>query len=111
MGRGLTRGEVRWFRFPKPDKRRPVLVLSRGSALAILSDVTVAPITTRVRGIPSEVYLDAEDGMPRACAVNCDHIKTVPRARLGGRLTTLTDEKLEEVRKAVMFALALDDAH
>ena len=107
----MKRAELRWYKFPRPDKRRPVLVLTRDSVLEYLGEVTVAPVTSTIRGIPSEVVLSKDDGVPKDCAVNCDHIKTVPRARLGGRLTTLTDEKLEEVRKAVMFALALDDAH
>ncbi len=61
----MKRGEVRWYKFPRPDKRRPVLILTRDSALEFLGEVTVAPITTTVRDIPSEVPLTPADGMPR----------------------------------------------
>lgn len=70
----MNRGDVRWHNFRPPDKRRPVLVLTRDSAIPYLNDVTVAPVTTRIRGIPSEVLLGKEDGMPEDCAINFDHI-------------------------------------
>ena len=103
----MRRGEVRWYRFAQPDKRRPVLVLTRNSIIPSLGEVTVAPVTTRVRSIPSEVSLSVEDGMPRECAVNCDHLQTVPRNRLGTLITSLTPSKMERVAKSVCFALAL----
>lgn len=101
----MKRGEVRWYRFSRPDKRRPVLVLTRDSVLEYLSDVTVAPITSTIRDIPSEVCLDETDGMKKPCAVNLDHIKTVPKARLGGIVTTLSSEKIQRVGRALRFAL------
>ncbi len=104
----MRRGEVRWYRFPHPDKRRPVLVLTRDSIISSLGEVTVAPVTTTVRGIPSEVALSADDGMPRECAVNCDHLQTVHRGTLGALVTSLADGKMERVARAVRFALALD---
>ena len=70
----MQRGEVRWYPFAEPDKRRPVLILTRDSILDRLGEVTVAPITTRVRGIPTEVPLTPEDGLPHHCAINCDHL-------------------------------------
>ncbi|MHB8764006.1 MAG: type II toxin-antitoxin system PemK/MazF family toxin [Deferrisomatales bacterium] len=103
----MRRGEVRWYRFTHPDKRRPVLILTRDSALEYLGEVTIAPITTTVRDIPSEVFLSRSDGMPRDCAVNCDHLQTVAKGKLGGLVTTLSPEKLREVTEAVGFALAL----
>lgn len=103
----MKRGEVRWYRFTHPDKRRPVLILTRDSVLGYLGEVTVAPITTTVRQIPSEVVLSREDGMPRDCAVNCDHLQTVAKGKLGGLVTTLSPEKMREVAEAVGFALAL----
>jgi len=66
----MRRGEVRWYRFSRPDKRRPVLVLTRDSAVEFLGEVTVAPVTSTVRDIPSEVVLTSGDGMPRDCAIN-----------------------------------------
>jgi mRNA interferase MazF len=104
----MRRGEIRWYRFQQPDKRRPVLILTRDSALEFLGDVTIAPITTNVRDIPSEVALDAGDGVPRACAVNLDHIQTVTRARVGPVIATLTPDRMQEVQAALLFALGFD---
>ena len=104
----MRRGEIRWYRFARPDKRRPVLLLTRDSIIPSLGEVTVAPVTTTVRGIPSEVVLSVDDGMPRECAVNCDHLQTVPRGRVGALVTSLPAEKMERVATAVRFALALD---
>jgi mRNA interferase MazF len=101
----MKRGEVRWYRFPQPDKRRPVLILTRDSALEFLGEVTVAPITTTIRDIPTEVLLTAADGLPRDCAVNLDHLQTVSRGRIGGRITELSAEKMAQVRAALLFAL------
>jgi mRNA interferase MazF len=103
----LRRGDVRWYTFKPPDKKRPVLVLTRNSAIAYLHEVTIAPITSTVREIPSEVRLDEADGMPGECAVNADHIQTVSKDRIGKLITALPPEKLVEVRKAVRFALDL----
>jgi mRNA interferase MazF len=103
----MKRGEIRWYKFKSPDKKRPVLILSRNSIIGYLKEVTVAPITSTVREIPSEVQLNRQDGMPRECAVNCDHIQTVSKAKIGSLITTLSAEKLTRVRDAVTFALAL----
>jgi len=103
----MKRGEIRWYKFKSPDKKRPVLILSRNSIMGYLGEVTVAPITSTVREIPSEVQLNRQDGMPRECAVNCDHIQTVSKAKIGSLITTLSAEKLTRVRDAVTFALAL----
>ena len=103
----MRRGEVRSYKFRKPDKRRPVVILTRDSALAYLGEVTVAPITTTVRDIPSEVFLSKADGMPRDCAVNCDHIQTVAKGKVGRRLTALDSEKMAQLSRAVRFALNL----
>jgi mRNA interferase MazF len=103
----MKRGEIRWYTFKPLDKKRPVLILSRSSIIGYLGEVTVAPITSTVREIPSEVQLNRQDGMPRECAVNCDHIQTVSKAKIGSLITTLSAEKLARVRDAVTFALAL----
>jgi mRNA interferase MazF len=101
----MRRGEIRWFTFPKPDKRRPVLVLTRDSALEFLGEVTVAPITTSIRDIPTEVQLGPADGMPHDCAINLDHIQTVSRGRIGSLITTLSETKMKSVQPALLFAL------
>ena len=103
----MKRGEVRWYKFARPDKRRPVLVLTRDSVLEYLGEVTVAPITTTIRDIPSEAFLSKHDGMPRDCAVNCDHIQTVAKGKIGPLIATLSSSKMEEVGYAIVFALNL----
>ena len=101
----MTRGEIRWYRFGAPDKRRPVLVLTRHFALDYLGEVTVAPITRTIRGIDSEVALTVADGMSRDCAINCDHLQTIPKSKLGPLITTLGPGQLDQVGAAVLFAL------
>jgi len=104
----MRRGEVRWYEFQPPDKRRPVLILTRDSVLPHLHDVTIAPITTTVRGIASELELGPADGMPQDCAVNFHHLQTVPKRKLGRLITILSAEKLREVGPALCFALGVD---
>lgn len=101
----MTRGEIRWYRFRAPDKRRPVLVVTRDSVLEYLGEVTVAPITSTIRDIPSEVVLDLDDGVPQRCAINLDHLQTVSKGRLGGLIATLPAPRMLEVRDALLFAL------
>jgi len=101
----MKRGEVRWYKFSRPDKNRPVVILTRDSALEFLGEGTIAPITSTVRDIPSEVLLTREDGMPRECAVNLDHIQTISKNKIGPLITTLNPLKLSEIRSALFFAL------
>ena len=101
----MKRGEVRWYQFASPDKRRPVLVLTRDSVLAYLGEVTVAPVTGTIRDIPSEVFLSAQDGMPRDSAVNCDHLQTVAKAKLGALIASLPPAKMAAVGRAIRFAI------
>jgi len=101
----MKRGDVRWYKFQQPDKKRPVVILTRDSVLGYLGEVTIAPITSTIRDIPSEVLLTRCDGMRKDCAINCDHIQTVSKGRLGALVTTLTLEKLVQVRDAARFAL------
>jgi mRNA interferase MazF len=101
----MRRAEVRWYRFSRRDKKRPVLLLTRDSALEFLGEVTVAPVTSTIRDIPSEVILTTEDGMPRDCAINVDHVQTVSRSKLGAVITTLGPNRMSEVRSALLFSL------
>jgi mRNA interferase MazF len=103
----MQHGEVRWYRFARPDRRRPVVILTRDSALAFLGEVTVAPVTTTIRDIPSEVPLTEADGMPRPCAINLDHVQTVSKGKIGALIATLTTDRMAEVRHALHFALGL----
>jgi mRNA interferase MazF len=101
----LERGEVRLCRFASPDKERPVLVLTRRSALGYLARVTVAPITSTIRGVPSEVALGIEDGMKQPCAVNLHNVVTIARDGLGRRLAQLGPDRMRQVCAALAFAL------
>jgi len=104
----MRRGEVRWYTFDEPDRRRPVLILTRSSALNFLSGVTVAPITSTVRDIPTEAFLTPEDdGVLAPCAVNLDNLQTVPKAKLGALITKLSAERMAEVERALAFALGM----
>ncbi len=106
----MKRGEVYWYTFRAPDKRRPVLILTRTAIIPYLNTVTVAPITTTIRDIPSEVLLTPDDGMPEVCAVNMDNIQTVSQAKVGKLITHLSLARLDEVSVAISFALGLNDA-
>jgi mRNA interferase MazF len=101
----MNRGEVRWYVFSKPNKKRPVLILTRDSALEFLGEVTVAPITTVIRDIPSEVLLTKVDGMPRDWAVNFDHLQTVSKGKIGPLIATLSSSKMQQMRSGLLFAL------
>ncbi len=104
----MKRGEVWWADLGPPAGRRPVVLLSRDEAYVIRALVIVAPITTRIRSIPSEVFLDARDGLPRNCVANLDVITTVPKDCLRTRLAGLGPQKIAEVEAAVHFALGLE---
>ena len=103
----MKRGEIRWYKFKAPDKKRPVLILSRNSISEYLGEVTVAPVTSTIRDIPSEVLLTKSDGIPRECAINFDHIQTVSKNKVGSLISVLSPERLKEVREAILFSLDL----
>ena len=105
----MERGEIRWYTFKAPDKKRPVLILSRNSALRFLGETTVAPITSTVRNIPTEVVLTVEDGMKHTCAINLDHIQTISKSKIGARITRLSGKKMQKVKFALLFALGFED--
>lgn len=105
----MQRGEVRWYKFQSPDKKRPVVILSRSFALRYLNEVTVAPVTSTIRDIPSEVLLSEADGMPKMCVANLDHIQTVAKHKLGSLIATLDHQKIKEINSACAFALGLDE--
>jgi mRNA interferase MazF len=101
----MKHGDIRWYKFLPHDKKRPVLILTRDSVLQYLGEVTVAPITTAVRDIPSEVFLSKADGLPQDCAVNCDHLQTVSKSKIGPLITSLPLSKMIEVGRGICFAL------
>jgi mRNA interferase MazF len=104
----VGRGEIWQFSFPKPDRRRPVLVLTRQEVLGHLQSVTVAPITRTIRGIPSEVVIGPECGLREASAINLDNVATVPKAGLRSFVGTVSPEVLSKVGEALLFALGFD---
>jgi mRNA interferase MazF len=99
---------VRLVRFNPPDKSSPVVVLTRDSAIRYLATVTVAPITSTIRGVPSEVVLNTEDGMKAPCAVNLHNAVTISQERLGKRVAKLSSARLDEICAALAFSLGCD---
>ena len=104
----MRRGEIWWAELDPPAGRRPVILLSRNEAYSVRSLVIVAPVTTRIRHIPSEVILRTDDGMPQDCVVNLDTITTIPKDCLRSRLVTLDAKKLKEIEAAIHFTLGLE---
>ena len=108
MAARIARGDVRLYRFAPPDKSRPVVVLTRNSAIAYLATVTVAPITSTIRGVPSEVLLNEQDGMKAPCAINLHNPVTVMQERLGKRVAQLSSVRMHEICAALRFSLGCD---
>ncbi|HSG31551.1 MAG TPA: type II toxin-antitoxin system PemK/MazF family toxin [Thermodesulfobacteriota bacterium] len=103
----MKKGEIRWYKFKPPDKKRPVLILTRNSIIDHLNEVTIAPITSTIRDIPTEILLTKADGLKNDCAINFDHIQTVSKNKIGSVITNLSDAKQEQIKNAVMFAFDL----
>lgn len=104
MAREINRGEVWRYRFVAPDKIRPVLVLTRQEVIGLLHTVMVAPITSAIRGAPSEVRVGVAEGLKHESAVNLDHVQTVERSRLVSYVGHLDSEKMSEVCRALAVA-------
>ena len=100
----LRRGEIRWYTFRLPDKRRPVLVLTRNELLGQLNEIIVVPATRTIRGLASEVVLSPDDGMPVTCALNFDHVSLGQKSRLGALLCELPGDRWSEVQRALLVA-------
>lgn len=103
----MRRGEIRWYTFAPPDKKRPVMLLTRDEVVDALNELIVVPITRTIRGIPSELRLTPADGMQTECVLNFDHIALAQRARLGSVITTLRAERWVEVREALLVATGI----
>ena len=104
MARGIARGDVWLYRFKAPDKRRPVVVLSRQAAIALLHTVMVAPVTSTIRGAPSEVTIGPDEGLKHESAISLDHVQTVEKARLVQHVGSLGPAKLRDVCRALAIA-------
>ena len=104
MARGMTRGDIWMYTFAKPDKRRPVLVISRQSVIPLLRTVMVAPVTSAIHGVPSEVRIGIEHGLKHDSAINLDHVQTVDQSRLKTFICHLDDGLMDEVCHALAVA-------
>ena len=100
----MTRGEIRWYAFRLPDKRRPVLILTRNEVIDRLNEIIVVPATRTIRGLTTEVVLTTADGMPVNCALNFDHVALAQRTRIGAVLCSLPEPRWGEVRRALLIA-------
>jgi mRNA interferase MazF len=105
----LKRGEIRWYTFRLPDKRRPVLILTRNEIIDRLNEIIVVPVTRTVRGLTTEVILTSDDGMPTTCALNFDHMSLAQRNRIGVVLCTLPEARWPEVHRALLVACGFED--
>ena len=104
----MKRGEIRWYTFALPDKRRPVLILTRNEVIDNLNEIIVVPITRTIRGLTTEVILTPDDGMPVVSALNFDHVALAQRQRIGSMLCSLPEERWSDVQRALMIACGFD---
>jgi mRNA interferase MazF len=104
----MRRGEIRWYTFASPDKRRPVLLLTRDAVIDTLNEIIAVPATRTIRGLSTEVLLSPNDGMPTSCALNFDHVGIAQRARLGAVLITLAESRWPEIENALLMACGFE---
>ena len=104
----MRRGEIRWYTFHLPDKRRPVMILTRGEVIGTLNELIVVPATRTVRGLATEVILTHDDGMPVTCALNFDNISLAKQHRLGPVLCSLPEVRWREVQNALLLACGFE---
>lgn len=105
----MNRGDIRWYTFRPPDKRRPVLILTRDEVMGQLHEIIVVPVTRTIRALTTEVILSPEDGMPVVCALNFDHVSLAQRDRIGAALCRLPQSRWPEVRRALLAACGFGD--
>jgi mRNA interferase MazF len=104
----VARGDVRLYQFAPPDKKQPVVVLTRDSAIAYLSTVIVAPITLTIRGRAIGSVLNEADGMKVPCAVNLHNMVTISQNRLVRRVAQLSSLRMGEICTALRFSIGCD---
>ena len=104
MASRLSRGEICMYTFSPPDKRRPVLVLTRQEVIGLLRTVIVAPITSTIHGAPSEVIVGIDEGLKRESAINLDHVQTVDKTRLKRFIGSVGPQKMFAVCRALNIA-------
>ena len=100
----MKRGEIRWYTFRLPDKRRPVLILTRNEVIDRLNEIIVVPVTRTIRGLTTEVILTPDDGMPVECVLNFDHVSLAQRDRIGSVICNIPETRWPEVQRALMIA-------
>ncbi len=105
----VNRGDIRQYQFKEPDKKRPVLILTRDALIPHLNAVTIAPITSTIRDIPSEILLTRQDGMSQDCVIDLDRVQTVPKEKVGKLIATLPAARLAQVKTALLFTLGFDE--
>lgn len=99
----MNRGDIWWVEQPDA-KRRPYLVLTRNSAIPVLSRVLAVPATTTIRGIRTEVALDEKDGLPTSCVLSFDNVETIPKWAFVARMTALHESRMDEICDALIAA-------
>lgn len=104
----MKRGDIRWYTFALPDKRRPVLILTRDEVIDYLNEIIAVPVTRTIRGLATEVALTPDDGMPVVSALNFDHIALAQRQRIGSIICTLPESRWTEVQRALMIACGFE---
>lgn len=100
----MNRGEIRWYTFRPPDKRRPVMILTRDEVIDSLNEIIVVPATRTIRGLDTEVVLTGDDGVPAPCALNFDHVSLAQRDRLGSVLCAFPEDRWPEAQRALLTA-------
>lgn len=104
----MRRGEIWLLEFRPPDKRRPVLVLSRPDVIGLLRTVMVAPITSAIRGAPSEILVGVDEGLKQRSAINLDHVQTVEKSRLEHFVGSVSPQTMAAVCAALAIATGCD---
>lgn len=104
----MTQGDVCYYTFKAPDKRRPALILTNNDLIKVLNAVTVAPITTTLRDANTHVFLGEADGLNLDCAVNLSAVQTVSKDKIGNYITHLSADKMQEVFEAIKFVFKMD---
>ncbi len=107
----MRRGEIRWYTFAPPDKRRPVLLLTRDSVIGALNELIVVPVTRTIRGLSTELVLTPDDGMPMSCALNFDHVALAQRGRIGAVIATLDEGRWPDAERALLIACGFEPRH
>src|SRR6266540_5055875 len=110
MAERIKRGEIWLYTFSPPNKRRPVLILTRQEVIGLLQTVMVAPVTSTIRGAPSEVIVGVDEGLKHDSAVNLDHVQTVDRARLVSFVGSLDAAQMRHVCRALAVATGCSDS-